>query len=96
MEEQLSNIGEVMKGFRENIHDLKLKRKLRTPPEVHVGRVQTRETTISKIKKIEDECTKICEESVQGWKEIMGGSEMKAIEAKLREVQYHAHEEEKK
>jgi hypothetical protein len=62
------------------------------PPEVHEGRVRMETTTVSKIKKFEDECTKICEESVKVWEELMGDPEMKAIEAKLREAQEQVHE----
>jgi hypothetical protein len=44
-------------------------------------------TTVSNIKRIEGECTKLCEESTQVWKKLVEDPEMKAIEAKLREVQ---------
>jgi hypothetical protein len=92
VEEQLLNIGEVIKGFREQIQDLQLRRTLGTPLEVHEGMVRMAMTTISHINKVEDECEKLCKESVQVLKELMGDPKMKAIEAKLREVQYQVHE----
>jgi hypothetical protein len=39
------------------------------------------------LRKIEGECTKLCEENAQVWKELIEDPEMKAIEAKLREAQ---------
>jgi DNA repair exonuclease SbcCD ATPase subunit len=72
MEEQLLKIGEVIKGFREKIQDLQLRSMPEMPPEVHEGRVRMEMTTVSNIKKVEDECTKLCEESVQVWTELMG------------------------
>jgi hypothetical protein len=46
-------------------------------------------TTVSNIKRIEGECTKLCEESA-GLDKLVEDPEMKAIEAKLREAQEHA------
>jgi seryl-tRNA synthetase len=65
MEEQVLNIGEVIKGFREHIQDLQLRSMPGTPPEVHKGRERMVTKTVSNIKRIEGECTKLCEESAQ-------------------------------
>jgi hypothetical protein len=54
------------------------------PPEVHEGRLRMKMIVVAKIKKFEDECTKICEESAKVWEELMGDPEMKVVEAKLR------------
>jgi hypothetical protein len=39
---------------------------------------------------VEEECTKLCEESTQIWKDLVEDPDMKVVEAKLRE----AHEKE--
>jgi len=60
MEDKMLNIGKVIKGFRENIEDLKLRSMPGTPLELCKGRVRMATKTISNIKKVEGECTKIC------------------------------------
>jgi hypothetical protein len=92
MEEQVLNIGEVIKGFIEKIQDLWLRKMPRTPPKVCKGGEIMETITITNIKKIQEECTKICEESAQVWKKLIEYPEIKAIEAKLREVKEHAHQ----
>ena len=54
------------------------------------GKVRMATTKISNIKKIEGECTKLYEESAQIWTELVEDPEMKAMEAKLREVKENA------
>jgi hypothetical protein len=61
-----------------------------SPPEVREGRKRMTTTTVANIKKIEGECTKLCEENAQVWTELIEDPEMKVVEAKLREVQEHA------
>jgi hypothetical protein len=63
------------------------------PPEVREGRLMMSTKAVVNIKKVEDECGKIREESVQVWKNLMGYLEIKAIEAKLREAQEQVHKE---
>jgi hypothetical protein len=58
-----------------------------TPPEVCEGRERMEMTTVSNIKKVEGECTKLYEESAQVWTKLIEDPKMKAIEAKLREAQ---------
>jgi hypothetical protein len=87
MEEQVLKIGEVIKGFPTRIEDLQLRSTPGTPPEEREGRERmTTLTTIANIKKVEEECTKICEESVQIWTDLVEDPEMKAMEEKLRDV----------
>jgi hypothetical protein len=43
--------------------------------------------TVENIKKLEEECTKLCEESAQIWTNLMEDPEMKVVEARLRDVQ---------
>jgi hypothetical protein len=42
---------------------------------------------VANIKKIEEECAKLCEESVQIWTDLVEDPNLKVIEAKLREAQ---------
>jgi hypothetical protein len=93
MEEQFLKIGEVMKGLRKHIQDMQLKSTLDTPLEVCEGRLRMTTIEVSKIKKFEDECAKICKESVKVWEELMGNPKMKVIEDKLQEAQEQANEE---
>jgi molecular chaperone DnaK (HSP70) len=56
MEEKVLKIGDVIKGFCEQIEDLKLWSMPGMPPEVCEGRERMEMTTISNIKKVEGEC----------------------------------------
>jgi hypothetical protein len=40
--------------------------------------------TVAKIKKFEDDCACLCEESAKVWEELMEDPEMQVVEAKLR------------
>jgi len=51
---------------------------------------------VAKIKKFEDDCAILCEESAKVWEEIMEYLEMKVVEAKLREAQGWENEASKK
>jgi hypothetical protein len=53
MEEQLLNIGEVMKRFREKIQDLQLQNMPGMPPEVREGRLWMTTLVVSRINKFE-------------------------------------------
>jgi hypothetical protein len=53
MEEQVLNIGEVIKGFRSKNEDLQLRSMLGTPPKVIAGRERTMMIEVTNIKKIE-------------------------------------------
>jgi hypothetical protein len=64
MKEQLLNIGEVFKGFREYIQYLQLRSMPEIPPEVCKGRVGMETIEVCNIKKVEDEWTKPCKENV--------------------------------
>jgi hypothetical protein len=61
MEEQVINIGEVIKGFHVQIDDLKLQSMPGTKHEVREGRKRMVMKIVANIKKVEEECTKICE-----------------------------------
>jgi hypothetical protein len=43
-------------------------------------------TTIENIKKMEGECTKLCEESAQIWTNLVEDPKMKVVEARLRDA----------
>jgi hypothetical protein len=66
------------------------------PPEVRAGRERMMMTTITNIKKVEEECAKLYEESVQIWKDLVEYPEMKVMEAKLREAQEKANKIQRK
>jgi hypothetical protein len=86
MEEQVLNIGEVIKGLREQIQDLQLRNMPGTPLEMCKGRERMETTTIANIKRREGECEKLYEESAQVWIELIEDPKMKSMEARLREV----------
>jgi uncharacterized protein (DUF3084 family) len=62
---EVLKIGKVIKGFQSNIEDLQLQSTPGMPPEVREGRERMMMTTVTNIKKIEEECTKLCEESTK-------------------------------
>jgi hypothetical protein len=64
MEEQVSRIYKVIKGFPRRIEDLQLCTASGTPIEEREGRERTMMKTIENIKKLEGECTNLYEESV--------------------------------
>jgi hypothetical protein len=86
MEEQVEMIGEFITGFQSQIEDLNLRSMPRSPTEVCEGRKRTKTTTVSNIKKIEGEFMKLCEENTHVRKYLIEYTEMKLIEANLREV----------
>jgi hypothetical protein len=90
LEEQVSNIKEVIKGFHTRIKDLESCTTPGTPPEEKEERERTTMTTVASIKRLEEECTKLCEESTQIWKNMMEDPEMKVVEARLRDAQEKA------
>jgi hypothetical protein len=86
MEEKVLKIGEAIKGFCMKIEDLQLQSTSGTPPEEQVGRERMNDEIVANIKKVEEECTKLCEESAQIWTDLVEDPEMKVMEEKLREA----------
>jgi len=82
----VSNIGEVIKIFRTRIENLQLHSMPGTPPKERAGRERTMMTTITNIKKLEEECTKLYEESAQIWTNLVEDPKIKVVEAKLRDA----------
>jgi len=64
MEEQVLKNCEVIKGFPMRIEDLQLRSTSGMPPEERERREKMALISIANIKKVEEECTKIYEESV--------------------------------
>ena len=64
MEEQVSKIDEVIKGFHRRIEDLQSCTVPGTSSEEREGRERIMMTTIENIKKMEEGCTNLYEESV--------------------------------
>jgi hypothetical protein len=52
---------------------------------VQEGRERMVMTVVTNIKKVEENCTKLCEESEKIWIELVEDLEMKVVEARLRE-----------
>lgn len=90
MEEQVLKIGEFIKGFQSKIEDLQLWSTLGTPPEEREGRERTTIIVVANIKKVEEECTKLCKESMKIWIDMVEYLEMKVLESKLREAREKA------
>jgi hypothetical protein len=93
MEEQVSNIGEVIKGFCTKIEDLESCTVPGTPPEEREQREKTMQTSVAKIKILEQECTRMCDESTHIWTQLTMNPELKVMEDKIRSVQEKAHQE---
>jgi len=47
-------------------------------------------TSVASIKRLDEECTKLCEENTQIWKNLMKDPKMKVVEARLRDAQENA------
>jgi hypothetical protein len=62
----------------------------RKTTKVREGRERMAMKTFTNIKKVEEECAKIYEESTQIWIDLVEDPEMKVVEAKLREAQEKA------
>jgi hypothetical protein len=63
MEEHVLNIGEFIKGFQSKTGDLHFRSTPGTPPEAREGRERTMMKSVANIKKVEEECAKLCKES---------------------------------
>jgi len=61
-----------------------------TPPEEKTQREKTTITSVENIKSLDEECTKLCEESMQICTNLMEDLEMKAMEDRLMDVQEKA------
>jgi hypothetical protein len=65
LEEQVSNIREVIKGFCTRIEDLESCNTLETPLEEKTQRERIVMTAVENIKKSDEKWANLCEESVQ-------------------------------
>jgi hypothetical protein len=90
MEEHVSRIDEVIKGLCTRIEDMQSRSTPGTLPEERAGRERSAMTAVANIKKLDKECAKLCEESVQIWTNIMEDPEMNVVEARLWDVQEKA------
>jgi hypothetical protein len=71
LEEQVSNIREVIKGFYTRIEDLEMRSTLGTQPEEKTQRERIVMTVVVNINKLGEERANLCEESVQIWINLM-------------------------
>jgi len=86
LEEHVSNIREFIKGLYTRIEDLESRNTWGMPPEENSQRERTIMTIIENIKKLDEECTNLCEERTHIWKNLMEDLEMKSMEARLRDM----------
>jgi hypothetical protein len=77
---------EFIKGFCTRIEELESHSTPRTPPEEKEQREITAITLVESIKRLDEECVKLCEESVQIWTNLMEDMEMKDVEDILRDA----------
>jgi hypothetical protein len=84
MEEQVSIIYEVIKGFHTNIEDLESCTMPGTPPEKKEQREMTTKTSVENIESLDQECTKLCDESTHIWMQLMMNPKLKEIEDRIR------------
>jgi hypothetical protein len=92
MEEHVSNIGEVIKGFRSKIEDFESHTVPRTPPEEREQRENLMHASFANIKILEQECTRMCDESIHIWTQLIMNPKLKEIEDKIRSTQEKAHQ----
>jgi len=71
MEEHVSRIGEVIKGFHTRIEDLQSHTALGTPLEERERRERIAMTMVANIKNLDEESVKLCEEILQIWTNLM-------------------------
>jgi len=90
LEEQVSKIKEVIKGFSTRIKDLDSHITPRTPPKEKEHKERTSMTLVEIIKSLDEECVKLCEERMHIWTNMMEDIVMKVVEARLRDVQEKA------
>jgi hypothetical protein len=87
LEEQVSKVKEVIKGFHTRIKVLESRTTPRTPPKKKAQRERTVMTSVASIKSLKEECAKLCEETRQIWTNLMEDLEMKVVGARLRDAQ---------
>jgi hypothetical protein len=61
-----------------------------TPPEEREQWEKTTMTTMESIKSLDEECTKLYEESTQVWTQLLENAELQALEQRLQTVQEKA------
>jgi hypothetical protein len=71
LEEHVSKISEVIQGFCTRIKELEVCTTPGTPPEEKEQRERTTITSVASIKSLDEECMKLCEESMQLWTKLM-------------------------
>jgi predicted nucleic acid-binding Zn-ribbon protein len=86
LEEQVSNIREFIKGFYTRIEDLESHTMPGTTPEEKEERERNLMTAVASIKRLEEECANLCEESTQIWTNMMDDPKMNSMESILRGV----------
>ena len=86
LEEQVSNIKDFIKGLYTRIEDLESRNTWGMPPEENSQRERTIMTIIENIKKLDEECTNLCEERTHIWNNLMEDPKINSMEARLRDM----------
>jgi hypothetical protein len=87
LEEHVSKIIEVIQGFCTRIRELEVRTTSRKPHEEKEQRERTSITSVTRIKTLDKECTKLYEEITELWKKLMKYLTMKVVEERLRNAQ---------
>jgi hypothetical protein len=84
IEEQVGNINKAISGLRKKITTLEGSTTTGTPPEERAQRERISQTTVVKIKTLEHECIKICDEGTCMWTEMTNTLEIQALDKQIR------------
>jgi predicted nucleic acid-binding Zn-ribbon protein len=90
LEEKVTKISESIQGFRAKIVDLEAHTMPSTPPEEREQWEKTTMMTMESIRSLDEECTKLYEESTQVWTQLLENAELQALEQRLQTVQEKA------
>jgi hypothetical protein len=84
IEEKVGKISKAIQGFRKKITELEVNTTLGTPLEEREKRERTVQTMVVKIKQLEQEFIKICEEGTRIWTDMKNTLELQVIKKKNR------------
>ena len=84
LEYQVTNISESIQGFSAKIVDLEARTTSSTPLEEKEQWEKTSMKTVESIRSLNEECTKLYEESTQVWTQCLEDEKLQAIEQRLQ------------
>jgi uncharacterized protein (UPF0335 family) len=92
VEEKVSKISTIVKGFHNNIIKLELCTLPGTPLEEREKRERITQTSVEKIKSLEQEYINICDEGTQIWKDLTNNPYLEEMEEKIRTMKEQVHQ----